>query len=42
MNTITLHLALIALLGSGLIHEEWELLDQYKFLSQLGVIRNSK
>ena len=39
-NPIHLQGVVISRFKDGLIHEEWELLDQYTFLSQLGVIQN--
>ena len=37
-KTIDVEGVVISRFQDGLIKEEWELLDQYKFLSQLGVI----
>jgi steroid delta-isomerase-like uncharacterized protein len=39
-NPINIEGSVISRFKEGLIHEEWELLDQYRFLSQLGVIRS--
>ncbi|MEX0325826.1 MAG: ester cyclase [Puniceicoccaceae bacterium] len=37
-NSINIEGVVFSRFKDGLIHEEWELLDQYSFLSQLGVI----
>lgn len=37
-NSINIQGVVISSFKDGLIHEEWELLDQYTFLSQLGVV----
>ncbi|MEX0330606.1 MAG: ester cyclase [Puniceicoccaceae bacterium] len=37
-NSINIEGVVFSRFKDGLIHEEWELLDQYNFLSQLGVI----
>jgi steroid delta-isomerase-like uncharacterized protein len=38
-NAIAIEGVIMSRFKNGLIHEEWELLDQYTFLSQLGVIQ---
>ena len=40
-NAIAIDGVVISRFKDGLIQEEWELLDQHKFLSQLGVIKVS-
>jgi len=37
-NSVNVDGVVISRFKDGLIHEVWELLDQYKFLTQLGVI----
>ncbi|MEX0320547.1 MAG: ester cyclase [Puniceicoccaceae bacterium] len=39
-NFIDIEGVVISRFKDGLIHEEWELLDQYTFLSQLGVVKS--
>jgi steroid delta-isomerase-like uncharacterized protein len=39
-NSIDIEGVVMSRFKDGLIHEEWELLDQYQFLSQLGVIQS--
>lgn len=40
-NSINIEGVVFSRFKDGLIHEEWELLDHYTFLSQLGVVRNT-
>lgn len=39
-NLIDIEGVVISRFKDGMIHEEWELLDQYAFLSQLGVVKS--